>query len=239
VGQAAFGSCASLTTVSLPAVTSVGDYALTDTTALTSVYIGTDAPAEATFVFGGSTPTIYVTDPTATGWGATWNGRPVVREAVATDALTVKAITSGTGAVNLTTASAVTVPNAAADAEALNRVTADGRYGYKQETQALTFDGAKSITVTAPHTVVNAAMSATATLTLNDPATATVPYTLDVVIVQDATGSRVLTLDGNVSTPGGVQPVLSAGASDVDVLRFVWTGATWRLVGATFDHVGL
>jgi len=143
------------------------------------------------------------------------------------------------GAVDFATAASVSVPAASAGGHAMNRDTADARYAAIYETQALTFDGAKAITVTAPHTVVNAAMSATATLTLNDPATATRPYTLDVVITQDGVGGRVLTLDGNVSSPGAVQPVLSAAAAAVDVLRFLWTGATWRLIGATFAQGAL
>ncbi len=107
------------------------------------------------------------------------------------------------------------------------------------ETQALTVDGAKAIMVTRPHTVVNAAMDATATVTLNDPATATRPYWLTIVFKQHADGSKVLTLDGNVSSPGAVQPVLSTAGNAVDVLNFVWTGATWRLIGATFAQGAL
>jgi hypothetical protein len=43
--------------------------------------MGQNAPAEAIDVFTYITPppNVYVTDPQATGWGAVWNGAPVVR----------------------------------------------------------------------------------------------------------------------------------------------------------------
>jgi hypothetical protein len=43
--------------------------------------MGRDAPPEAAGVFADITPppNVYVTDPQATGWGAVWNGAPVVR----------------------------------------------------------------------------------------------------------------------------------------------------------------
>jgi len=44
------------------------------------VYFGQNAPAEATDVYTDApNATNYVTNPTATGWGTNWNGRPVVR----------------------------------------------------------------------------------------------------------------------------------------------------------------
>lgn len=47
---------------------------------LTSVVFSGNAPAENTEVYYVSpNATNYVTNPTATGWGTTWNGRPVVR----------------------------------------------------------------------------------------------------------------------------------------------------------------
>jgi hypothetical protein len=79
ISVGAFEYCSALTSVSLPAVTSIDNSAFISCTALTSVYFAGNAPAEAMDVFSESTnAVIYVTDPTATGWGATWNGRPVV-----------------------------------------------------------------------------------------------------------------------------------------------------------------
>lgn len=81
VGTAAFASCVSLSSVSLPACTTVGIAAFSDCGSLSSVTFGQNAPAPAANVFDYSTPTIYVSNPHATGWGDTWNGRPVVRAA--------------------------------------------------------------------------------------------------------------------------------------------------------------
>ena len=67
----------------------IGAYAFYYCTSLTSVYMGQNAPAEAIEVFYGITPppTVYVTDPQATGWGAVWNGAPVVRSPLHADAI--------------------------------------------------------------------------------------------------------------------------------------------------------
>lgn len=45
-----------------------------------------------------------------------------------------------------------------------------------------------------------------------------------VAFVQDATGSRTLTLNANVLTAGGVDPVLSTAAGAIDIAYFTWTG---------------
>jgi len=81
IGNSAFNSCGSLASVSLPQAQTVGAYAFYNCTSLTAVHMGQNAPAEATGVFADITqpPTVYVTDPQATGWGAEWNGAPVVR----------------------------------------------------------------------------------------------------------------------------------------------------------------
>jgi hypothetical protein len=80
LGEGALGNCQSLTSISIPNVTTIGSIAFSGESFLTSVYFGQNAPAEAAHVYN-STPngTNYVTNPTATGWGATWGGRPVVR----------------------------------------------------------------------------------------------------------------------------------------------------------------
>ena len=57
-------------------------------------------------------------------------------------------------------------------------------------------------------------------------------------LVQDATGSRVVTWPSNVSWPAGVAPTLSTAANAVDLVRFEWnpTAAKWRgvLTGLAF-----
>jgi len=72
----------------LPQAQTLGDSAFYYCASLTSVHMGRNAPAEATEVFYGiDPPTVYVTDPQATGWGATWNGAPVVRPPLYADAV--------------------------------------------------------------------------------------------------------------------------------------------------------
>ncbi len=87
VGDYAFYNCWSLNSVSLPACITVGNYAFSECEALNSVTFGQNAPAQAEGVFELSTPTIYVSNPHATGWGDTWNGRPVVRLPLYADAI--------------------------------------------------------------------------------------------------------------------------------------------------------
>lgn len=97
VGTAVFEYCISLTSVSLPQAQTVGTGAFYFCTSLTSVYFYGNAPAEATDVFYDITPppTVYVTDPQATGWGDTWNGAPVVRPPLYGSNVTAQAFTLG------------------------------------------------------------------------------------------------------------------------------------------------
>jgi hypothetical protein len=75
-----FVDCFTLASVSLPSAAFVGDGAFGACPELTNVTFSGNAPAEAINVFiGAPNAVIYVDNPTATGWGATWNGRPVVR----------------------------------------------------------------------------------------------------------------------------------------------------------------
>jgi hypothetical protein len=119
VGDSAFDSCYSLASVSLPQVQTVRSYAFVDCTSLasvslpqaqtignnafyycgvlTSVYFDSDAPTIGAYIFDGITPnqvTNYVTNPQATGWGATLGGSmPVVRLPLPADALTLGGVT--------------------------------------------------------------------------------------------------------------------------------------------------
>lgn len=76
----AFNDIDAIKSVSLLNVTNVGDAAFISIPNLTAVYFGQNAPPEGTDVYT-DTPNVtnYVLSSTATGWGATWNGRPVVR----------------------------------------------------------------------------------------------------------------------------------------------------------------
>jgi hypothetical protein len=101
IGNGAFSYCTALTSVSLPNATTIGNGAFYECTALTSVSFGQNAPAAAIDVYI-NTPSVtnYVTNPTATGWGATWNGRPVVRLPVYADTF----YGSGSGLTDITIA---------------------------------------------------------------------------------------------------------------------------------------
>ena len=78
IGLAAFESNV-LTSVTIPnSVTTIGDYAF-EANALTSVTFLGNAPAAGTAVFFGNVGLTFVTrSSTATGWGLTWSGVPVV-----------------------------------------------------------------------------------------------------------------------------------------------------------------
>lgn len=91
-GNNAFGRCFSLASVLLPQVQTVGAFAFVECYSLASVYFDSDAPTIGTDIFSEITPnqvTIYVTNPQATGWGATFAGMPVVRLPLYTDAITL------------------------------------------------------------------------------------------------------------------------------------------------------
>ena len=78
IGEGAFESNL-LTSVTIPnSVTAIGDYAF-KANALTSVTFLGNAPAAGTAVFFGNVGLTFVTrSSTATGWGLTWSGVPVV-----------------------------------------------------------------------------------------------------------------------------------------------------------------
>jgi hypothetical protein len=97
IGVYAFYYCTSLTSINLPQATTIYDYAFYGCSMLTSVHMGQNAPAEAAGVFAGITPlpTVYVTNPQATGWGAVWNGAPVVRPPLYGSNVTAQAFTLG------------------------------------------------------------------------------------------------------------------------------------------------
>ena len=82
VGEGAFNYCYSLASVSLPQVQTVGVGAFAYCTDLTSVYFDGNAPTVGTNTFRNipaNQVKNYVTNPQATGWGATLGGMPVVR----------------------------------------------------------------------------------------------------------------------------------------------------------------
>jgi hypothetical protein len=80
VGATVFVRCAALTSIDLPLVTAVGYGAFAYCSNLASVVFSGNAPTAGAIIYENSAlVTNYVTNPTATGWGATFGGRPVVR----------------------------------------------------------------------------------------------------------------------------------------------------------------
>ena len=79
IGNYAFYSCTSLTSVTIPgSVTSIGDYAFAGCTSLKGVFFKGNAPFAYPYyyyVFQNASATIYYL-PGTTGWGATFFGRP-------------------------------------------------------------------------------------------------------------------------------------------------------------------
>lgn len=81
ISMLAFHSSA-LTSIELPRVKTIGGYAFQNSMQLRSVYFYGDAPSVGVDIYDGipaNQVTNYVTNPTATGWGATFGGMPVVR----------------------------------------------------------------------------------------------------------------------------------------------------------------
>jgi len=86
----AFDTCTALTNAVFPSVSIVGPLAFSDCSSLAKVYFSQNAPVDYGNAYNGAANvTNYVTNPTATGWGATWNGRPVVRMPIFADAVTI------------------------------------------------------------------------------------------------------------------------------------------------------
>lgn len=89
IGSMALAMCSELEYVVLPEVEVLGSSCFTDCELLTSITISSNAPVLVDgSVFGGNHGLIiYVDNPTATGYGATFGGRPVVRPNLHADGL--------------------------------------------------------------------------------------------------------------------------------------------------------
>lgn len=78
--------------------------------------------------------------------------------------------------------------------------------------------------------VHTATLDANCTATFTAPADATRAYTLTLVLLQDATGSRTMTWPASVKWPAGVAPTLTTTASRKDIFTFETHdgGTTWH-----------
>lgn len=95
IGGQAFSQCDALESATFPLASIIDFEAFYHCDVLTSVFLGQNAPTEETDVYAFSpSVTNYITNPQATGWGATWNGRPVVRLPLYGDGANLTGITS-------------------------------------------------------------------------------------------------------------------------------------------------
>ena len=93
IGNQAFASSL-LTTLVAPALTTLDDYAFSGSS-LTTVYYGGNQPTAGVAIYEWAPTNLvsYVTDPTATGWGDFFGGRPVVRLPLYGSSVTAQAYT--------------------------------------------------------------------------------------------------------------------------------------------------
>jgi len=93
IGNFAFKDCTNLTRVTFFNVTSIGTTTFKNCAKLTSMYWGgSQAPTSGPYMFAdipANQVTNYVTNPTATGWGATFDGMPVVHMPVYAVSVTI------------------------------------------------------------------------------------------------------------------------------------------------------
>ena len=67
------------------------------------------------------------------------------------------------------------------------------------------------------------------TYTFTNPPPTTKAGSFTLIQIQDATGGRTVTWPASVKWPGGVAPVISSGATDIDIFTFLTrdAGTTW------------
>ena len=93
-------------------------------------------------------------------------------------------------------------------------------------TSGLSWTGTVDLTTTALTPVLlRATLTGNVTITLPTPPSNRA-YTVTLVLVQDATGGRSITLPG-VKWSYGVPAVLSTAPGTVDILHLLWTGTAW------------
>ena len=98
--------------------------------------------------------------------------------------------------------------------------------GYVESVAALgTVTGTATIVITAG-TVVTATLTASTPCTFAMPTSPTAGNSFILLLTQAATGMTTATFTG-VKWPGGTVPTITATASAVDILSFVYIGTSW------------
>ena len=98
--------------------------------------------------------------------------------------------------------------------------------GYVESVAALgTVTGTATIVITAG-TVVTATLTASTPCTFTMPTSPTAGNSFILLLTQAATGMTTATFTG-VKWPGGTVPTITATASAVDILSFVYIGTSW------------
>ena len=121
------------------------------------------------------------------------------------------ASSTGTVAVVLSTSPTMTTPTIS---------------GYVESVAALgTVTGTATIVITAG-TVVTATLTASTPCTFAMPTSPTAGNSFILLLTQAATGMTTATFTG-VKWPGGTVPTITATASAVDILSFVYIGTSW------------
>ena len=63
------------------------------------------------------------------------------------------------------------------------------------------------------------------------------PGHLTLWLIQDGVGGRTMILPGTVKKPGGVQPALSSGAGDIDIIALEYDGTNYYLLGIRRNYL--
>lgn len=112
-------------------------------------------------------------------------------------------------------------------ATALNIGNLTGAVALNTAHNAITLVSANMLNAAVKCTFTGNVTFSTATM----PAVGTAPLRFRMIITQDATGSRTLTLTGfkraNPLQSGATAVVLSTAASAIDILEFYWDGTNW------------
>lgn len=111
----------------------------------------------------------------------------------------------------------------------------DTRFGVESQpiSAGLSWTGVVDLTtLAAAARTMRATLTGNVTLALPTPSPSA-SYTVTLLLTQDATGSRTLTLPAAALSSFGVDPVLSTTAGATDLVHLLWTGAAWiALLGA-------